>query len=96
MKVCVAFFPPILLIERNFLFLHFSEYLCPRSANKFDIQFVCFRVRNMEDQQVLFEITKPEEEKQEEEEEHQEEDYGRFIRYDFPPQLLNLKALGAT
>ena len=44
---------------------------------------------------MLFEITKPEGEKQEEEE-PQEEDYGRFIRYDFPPQLLNLKALGAT
>ena len=50
----------------------------------------------MEDQQVLFEIIKPEGEKQDVEGDPEDESYGRFIRYDFPPQLLNLKALGAT
>ena len=54
----------------------------------------------MESQQVLFEIAKPEETDEGEAEGKAEAEEGddteRFIRYEFPPQVLRLKSLGAT
>ena len=82
--------------------LFLLDYLCPKSANTFGIEFVRFKVRDMESQQVLFEIAKPEEPDEGEQEGkmegEEEEDVadGRFIRYEFPPQVLQRKTLGAT
>ena len=82
-------------------------YLCPKAANTFGIEFVRFKVRDMESQQVLFEIAKPEDTEEGEVEDNgggvegkegteEEEHTERFIRYEFPPQVLRLKTLGAT
>ena len=82
-------------------------YLCPKAANIFGIEFVRFKVRDMDSQQVLFEIAKPEDAEEGEVEDNGgevegkegaegEEDTERFIRYEFPPQVLRLKTLGAT
>ena len=37
-----------------------SDYLCNPEDNVFDIEFVLFRIRNADQNQVLFEIKKPE------------------------------------
>lgn len=75
-------------------------YLCPKAANTFGIEFVRFKVRDMDSQQVLFEIAKPEDAEEGDVEgkegAEEEEDTERFIRYEFPPQVLRLKTLGAT
>ena len=71
----------------------FLEYLCPKSANVHGIEFTRFKVRDTVSQQVLFDIAKSSEDTVEEDDDVTS---GRFIRYDFPPQLLNLSSLGAT
>lgn len=80
--------------------LFLLDYLCPKAANTFGIEFVRFKVRDMDSQQVLFEIAKPEESDEGEAEDKAEggetDDTERFIRYEFPPQVLRLKTLGAT
>ena len=70
-----------------------KEYLCPKSANVHGIEFTRFKVRDTVSQQVLFDIAKSSEDTVEEDDDVTS---GRFIRYDFPPQLLNLSSLGAT
>lgn len=37
-----------------------QDYLCTPEDNIYDIEFVCFRIRNAETNHVLFEIKKPE------------------------------------
>lgn len=37
----------------------FSDYLCPPEANVYDIEFVRFKIRDLESGMVLFEISKP-------------------------------------
>lgn len=82
------------------IMLFLLDYLCPKAANTFGIEFVRFKVRDMDSQQVLFEIAKPEESDEREAEDKAEggemDDSERFIRYEFPPQVLRLKTLGAT
>lgn len=70
-------------------------FLCPLSANTFGIDFVAFKIRNMETNDVLFETEKD------------PEDYGaaiddslddsvRFISYTFPKEFLDFKTVGTT
>ena len=66
-----------------------EAYLCSPDANKFGIDFTRFKIRDMETNTVLFEISKPP---------HLNEDNsnsdssdpnaGRFVRYHFTPEFL--------
>jgi len=62
-----------------------SEFLCPLSANVYDIRFGNFRLRDMDSGNVLFELERDFEPQTEE---------SRFIQYSFPPEFLSLRTIG--
>lgn len=69
-----------------------DRFLCPLAANIYGIEFVYFKVRDLESGAVLFEV------QNEEEEPHEvvEDDTIRTIKYHLGPDFLNLTALGST
>lgn len=79
-------------------------YLCPKSANIYDIQFIKFRVRDFSaklekknsntHRPILIDIQKPEN-YIESESDKNDPQMGRFVRYHLHPEFLNLKTLGA-
>lgn len=80
-----------------------DTYLCAPDANVYDIDFTRFKIRDLESGAVLFEIAKPPPEGLEESadgrgeaEEVVDPNAGRFVRYQFTPQFLKLKTVGAT
>lgn len=80
-----------------------ETYLCEPDANIYDIDFTRFKIRDLESGAVLFEIAKPlpenvdeNTEKNAENEEPLDPNSGRFVRYQFTPQFLKLKTVGAT
>ncbi len=68
-----------------------SDFLCPLSANEYGVEFLYFRVRDMDSGLVLFEVKK-----EAEDETVQGEEEVRQIRYHFGPDFLKLRALGST
>lgn len=75
-----------------------ESYLCSPEANIYNIDFVRFKLRDLESGAVLFEVAKPDSYSQENEGSEYEADpnAGRFVRYQFTPQFLKLKTVGAT
>lgn len=77
-----------------------EKYLCPPEANIYGIDFTRFRLRDLDTQTVLFEVAKPHPsaggEELEQEMEDADPNAGRFVRYQFTPQFLKLKTVGAT
>ncbi|XP_067015193.1 protein unc-119 homolog B isoform X2 [Anabrus simplex] len=78
-----------------------ENYLCSPEANVYDIDFTRFKIRDLETGTILFEIAKPppadpEECDPEPEQEESDPNAGRFVRYQFTPQFLKLKTVGAT
>lgn len=75
-------------------------FLCSPEANIYDIDFTRFKIRDLETGTVLFEIAKPQSgdsvETPTDEEEPADPNAGRFIRYEFTPNFLKLKAVGST
>lgn len=77
-------------------------YLCTPEANVFDIDFTRFKIRDLESGAVLFEIAKPSGQELEDsgdktlDEDASDPNAGRFVRYQFTPQFLKLKTVGAT
>ncbi|KAF3855996.1 hypothetical protein F7725_016719, partial [Dissostichus mawsoni] len=71
-------------------------YLCKPEDNIYNVDFVRFKIRDLETGTVLFEIAKPPH--TEDDEEHREADAsaGRFVRYQFTPAFLRLRTVGAT
>ena len=68
-----------------------DDYLCPLSANVYAIEFVYFKVRDLESGTVLFEVSTDEDEG-----EVPESEQVRTIKYHLGPDFLHLKALGST
>lgn len=89
-----------------------DDYLCSANANVFEIDFTRFKIRDLESGAVLFEIAKPPSEQfpdglsiedtmlaAAEElslDDTADPNAGRYVRYQFTPAFLNLKAVGAT
>nr|CAG4652156.1 EOG090X0D9B [Triops cancriformis] len=78
-----------------------DRYLCSPDANIYDIDFTRFRIRDLESNTVLFEIAKPvppdaDVEDESDSDEDGDPNAGRFVRYQFTPQFLKLKTVGAT
>lgn len=80
-----------------------DTYLCSPEANVYDIDFTRFKIRDLETGTVLFEIAKPptdfgvdNEGTEDTPEEPLDPNAGRFVRYQFTPQFLKLKTVGAT
>jgi len=70
-----------------------QEFLCPLSANKYGVEFVYFKVRDLESGTVLFEVAADESESTDE---VPEDDSVRTIRYHLGPDFLKLRAVGST
>ncbi|XP_077995371.1 protein unc-119 homolog B-like isoform X2 [Glandiceps talaboti] len=76
-----------------------ENYLCEPDANVFNIDFTRFKIRDMDSGTVLFEIAKPppsEDDDPEPDPDEVDPNAGRFVRYQFTPQFLKLKNVGAT
>lgn len=80
-----------------------DTYLCSPEANVYEIDFTRFKIRDLESGTVLFEIAKPptdfgvdNEAGEDATEEPLDPNAGRFVRYQFTPQFLKLKTVGAT
>lgn len=80
-----------------------DNYLCTPDANVYDIDFTRFKIRDLESGAILFEISKPAAENFDQSLEENIENTepidpnsGRFVRYQFTPQFLKLKTVGAT
>ncbi|ODN04916.1 hypothetical protein Ocin01_01753, partial [Orchesella cincta] len=75
----------------------FANYLCKPEENIYEIDFTRFKIRDMKTNTVLFEIAKPTDLRDcQESEEDVDPNAGRFVRYQFTPQFLRLKIVGAT
>lgn len=73
-----------------------DHFLCPLSANVYNIQFLSFKIRDFESNQVLFSIEKdPNEEELKVEDAANEDDY-RTVRYHFGPNFFKLKKVGTN
>ncbi|CAD8086047.1 unnamed protein product [Paramecium sonneborni] len=72
-----------------------KEFLCPISANIYNIQFLKFRIRDMESGQVLFEVERDPDEESIENLPPALQDEARRIKYHFGPQFFELKTIGA-
>ena len=70
-----------------------DRFLCPLSANIYGIEFVYFKVRDLESGTVLFEVVNEDEDQASE---PIEDDSLRTIKYHLGPDFLNLTALGST
>ncbi|XP_038054758.1 protein unc-119 homolog B-like isoform X1 [Patiria miniata] len=77
-----------------------ENYLCDPDANIYNIDFTRFKIRDMDTATVLFEIAKPPPSEEDDDVEQEPDDAdpnaGRFVRYQFTPQFLKLKTIGAT
>ncbi|XP_012274664.1 protein unc-119 homolog B isoform X2 [Orussus abietinus] len=81
-----------------------EKYLCSPEANVYDIDFTRFQIRDLETGTVLFEIAKPiaaggdiqDSNPDFEDTSGEDPNMGRFVRYQFTPQFLKLKTIGAT
>ncbi|KAG7229750.1 hypothetical protein INR49_012546 [Caranx melampygus] len=71
-------------------------YLCKPEDNIYSIDFVRFKIRDLETSTVLFEIAKPPQTEDDEENREADASTGRFVRYQFTPAFLRLRTVGAT
>jgi hypothetical protein len=69
-----------------------KDYLCSPAANVYGIDFMRFKIRDVESGATLFEVTKSDDE----EGEDTPSEPPRYVKYHFPPQFLKLKRVGAT
>eukprot|EP00051_Salpingoeca_urceolata_P027386 m.481273 g.481273 ORF g.481273 m.481273 type:complete len:216 (+) comp22113_c0_seq1:270-917(+) len=72
-----------------------DEFLCKTTDNVYHIDFVSFKLRDLDRDIVLFEVAKPPDMPYEPPSEDDTDD-GRFVRYDFTSDFLRLKNVGAT
>jgi len=75
-----------------------EDYLCPPEANIYGIDFTRFKIRDLDTKTTLFEIAKPPSKGTDDDKDIPDADpnAGRFVRYQFTPQFLKLKNVGAT
>lgn len=89
LKVQLTFYHQLAFLDLIFFLL---EYLCPMEANTYNIEFTRFKLRDLDTQTVLLEVSKPEDDAGEE----ASADSSRYVRYLFPPDFLHLRNVGAT
>ncbi|EGR32801.1 hypothetical protein IMG5_070320 [Ichthyophthirius multifiliis] len=77
-----------------------ETFLCPLKANHYNIQFLSFRIRDMDTNKIFFQIQK--EQASDEEQEilnnqeltKEEEEEWRTVRYHFGPEFFKIKTIG--
>ncbi len=90
----------------NCLFAKWLGYLCKTTDNVYGIEFIAFKLRDLDNNTVLFEVSstaiffvilqvaKPADIPYEPPRED-DDDSGRFVRYEFTPDFLKLRTVGA-
>ncbi|XP_035977916.1 protein unc-119 homolog A isoform X1 [Halichoerus grypus] len=74
-----------------------GDYLCSPEENIYKIDFIRFKIRDMDSGTVLFEIKKPPaSERLPFNRRDLDPNAGRFVRYQFTPAFLRLRQVGAT
>jgi len=73
-----------------------ENYLCAPEANVYGIDFTRFKIRDMGTNATLFEISKPPGTQADVPADGDDPNVGRFVRYQFTPQFLKLRTVGAT
>ncbi|XP_065831196.1 protein unc-119 homolog B-like [Oscarella lobularis] len=78
-----------------------KDYLCRLEDNSYGIEFTRFRIRDMGTGTMLFEVGKPPGGgggggSAEDTPTDDDPNAGRYVRYEFPPQFLKLRQIGAT
>lgn len=73
-----------------------ENYLCAPEANVYGIDFTRFKIRDMSTNATLFEISKPPGTQTDIPADGDDPNVGRFVRYQFTPQFLKLRTVGAT
>lgn len=75
-----------------------THFLCPLSANKYNIQFLSFKIRDFATNQVLFFIEKDAEDEEEvkTEENDLNENEFRTVRYHFGPNFFKLQKVATS
>ncbi|XP_049588625.1 protein unc-119 homolog B-like [Syngnathus scovelli] len=71
-------------------------YLCKPEDNVYNIDFVRFKIRDLETGTVLFEIAKPPHSEEDNENRASDASTGRFVHYQFTSAFLRLITVGAT
>lgn len=73
-----------------------ESYLCEPEANVYGLDFTRFKIRDVKTGATLFEISKPPGGPAPGEADPHDPNVGRFVRYQFTPEFLKLKTVGAT
>merc|ERR1711998_82333 len=73
-----------------------DSYLCPLSANIYNVEFLAFKIRDIDSNTVLFEVKKDTDSIPPDYVPADDDDSARCIRYDFGSAFLNLKTIGTT
>jgi len=73
-----------------------KEFLCPLSANVYGIDFLAFKIRDMDTRQVVFEISKDPSATVPDYPEDFDYDQLRTIAYKFPASFLRFRTVGTT
>ncbi|KAK9508039.1 hypothetical protein O3M35_007786 [Rhynocoris fuscipes] len=76
-----------------------NNYLCPIDANIYDIEFLRYKIRDLKTGNTILEISLSKDNEDIINDyfvENDSNDLGRFIRYQFTPNFLKLKSIGAT
>ena len=84
---------------KMYSFFMIKDYLCDLSDNVYDIEFVRFKIRDIDSDLTLFEVAKPKEAENRERSRRrttEESNAARFVRYDFASDFLRLKTVGTT
>eukprot|EP00036_Acanthoecidae_sp_10tr_P007444 CAMPEP_0182920564 /NCGR_PEP_ID=MMETSP0105_2-20130417/3556_1 /TAXON_ID=81532 ORGANISM="Acanthoeca-like sp., Strain 10tr" /NCGR_SAMPLE_ID=MMETSP0105_2 /ASSEMBLY_ACC=CAM_ASM_000205 /LENGTH=278 /DNA_ID=CAMNT_0025057981 /DNA_START=69 /DNA_END=906 /DNA_ORIENTATION=- len=88
--------PDITIDDVTALEVPTESYLCKPSDNIYGVEFVAFKLRDLDRNVTLFEVAKPEGVEFEDGKDDLEDPTGRFVPYEFPPEFLQLRNVGAT
>lgn len=73
-----------------------SDFLCPLNANTYGIDFLSFKIRDMDTQHVVFEVAKDPNAPPMQYPENFDYNQLRSINYKFPAQFLRYETVGTT
>lgn len=79
-----------------FVFVLPADFLCPLSANTYGIDFLSFKIRDMDTQHVVFEVAKDPNAGPVSYPDNFDYDQLRSINYKFPAQFLRYETVGTT
>lgn len=87
---------PIAVVVCPSISLSSPDFLCPLSANTYGIDFLSFKIRDMDTNNVVFEVAKDPNAPPPQYPENFDYNQLRSIQYKFPAQFLRYETIGTT